>query len=256
MVALKIDRTPYTYILEWTKQNKRYIGVRWASGCHPSDLWSEYFTSSSYVREFTQLYGNPDIILVDQIFTTPQEAMERERFLLKQYNVPFNKDFLNKGVQGFYDPDDPDIRKRMSEAQRTKKISPESLASLRDKVRKFHTGRVRSEQGCENISKALKGKPKSPEHAAKCRVANANMVVSQETREKHRRRMLGNKICLGRKKSLAERCAMSANRAGINSYWYGKHQDQASCLSCRRTGGVITMQRWHFENCKEFSKGD
>lgn len=54
---LKIKSTPYTYILEWTSQNKRYIGARWAAGCHPSDLWNEYFTSSKYVGEFVKKYG-------------------------------------------------------------------------------------------------------------------------------------------------------------------------------------------------------
>lgn len=54
---------PYTYLIGWSNQNKWYYGVRTAKNCHPGDLWTTYFTSSKYVKQFITQYGEPDIIL-------------------------------------------------------------------------------------------------------------------------------------------------------------------------------------------------
>ena len=95
---LQTRSTPYTYILEWTEQGKRYIGARWAAGCHPDDLWSSYFTSSEYVDDFVKKYGQPDIILIDKVFSNAIDAMEREQELQYKFDVRHNDAFLNKAV--------------------------------------------------------------------------------------------------------------------------------------------------------------
>ena len=54
--------TPYTYLLGWSEHNTWYYGVRYAKGCHPSDIWKKYFTSSKHVKNFVKMHGDPDVI--------------------------------------------------------------------------------------------------------------------------------------------------------------------------------------------------
>jgi hypothetical protein len=36
----------YTYLIGWSKLDKWYYGVRYASNCNPDELWVKYKTSS------------------------------------------------------------------------------------------------------------------------------------------------------------------------------------------------------------------
>jgi NUMOD3 motif-containing protein len=256
VIALKIQRTPYTYILEWTAQNKRYIGARWAKGCHPDDLWQEYFTSSAYVKEFIALHGAPDVILIDKIFSSPEEAMAREMELLRKYDAAKSHDFLNKNIQGIYDINDPDIRRRniqhqigvpkspevrrkISETKKGKKLSPAHRAAISrgnmgkqgGMLGKKHTPewvawfteyqrtRIRSPESAKRISAANKGKKRTPEQVEKCRLNRLGKPHSEETRAKMRAasKHLKNKI--------------------------------VTCPHCGKVGGEGGMIRWHFDNC-------
>lgn len=209
VIAIKLLRTPYTYLLEWTAHNKRYIGARWAKGCHPNDLWSKYFTSSDYVREFVEKNGAPDVILIDQIFDDPQDALNRECFLQQKFDVIHNDQFLNKAIMGQYNYNDPDIR--------TRQIL------------------------------ALRGVPKSPKHAAQCRIAHLGVIESDTTKERKRIAKAGIKRAPFSeiwKKNISKSCMgrPSPNR--------GKKQSVVKCPHCDKTGGAYTMQRWHFNNCR------
>ena len=64
---------PYTYLIGWSKLNKYYYGVRYAKNCHPSDLWTKYFTSSKYVKQFREENGEPDIIEIRKTFSNIKE---------------------------------------------------------------------------------------------------------------------------------------------------------------------------------------
>lgn len=89
------EPTAYTYAIHWTAQNKSYYGVRFADGCNTLDLWKTYFTSSKYVKEFRHKFGEPDIILIDQMFYDKQEAIDYEAWILKGNDVRNNDDWLN-----------------------------------------------------------------------------------------------------------------------------------------------------------------
>lgn len=173
--------TPYTYILEWTKFNKRYIGARWAKNCHPEDLWSTYFTSSKWVREFVAENGPPDLILIDQVFKTGIEAVEREQFLLKKYDIFNNPVFLNKAISGAFDSSDPDILRKKSEANKGKK---------------------RSREICEKISRnhGLRGKPGArlgvkitEETRRRLSLSHMGYKQSEETKRKRADKLRGRK---------------------------------------------------------------
>lgn len=241
VVQLKIERTPYTYILEWTAQNKRYIGARWGAGCHPDDLWTEYFTSSRYVHEFVQKHGKPDIILIDKTFVDPMEAQEREIFLLRQYDAAKNPNFLNKSMGGHYDRSDPEIRARISAGHRGKKIPAEWV----EWVTEFHRTRPRSPETNKKIGDALRGKERlerrgkkmSPEARAKMSAAKMGKPLSPEHAAKSRVTMLG------KKHSEETKRLMSQQRTG-------KQYPIVTCPHCGKSGGKSAMHAWHFDNCR------
>ena len=90
------DRTPYTYLIGWSKLNTYYYGLRFAEGCHPAELWRTYFTSSIYVAEFVKQHGNPDIIEIRKTFTVIPTAQLWEHRVLKRMKVIHRNDFLNR----------------------------------------------------------------------------------------------------------------------------------------------------------------
>jgi NUMOD3 motif len=229
----------YTYILEWTKLGKRYIGARWAADCKPSDLWTEYFTSSIYVRAFVAEHGDPDIILIDKVFSSAQDAMKREQELQRQFDVRHNEAFLNKAVAGVWDHSDPDVRRKLSEAARGRKHTPEWVAW----VTEFHRTRKRSAETSAKISASLTGKKLSEEHKQKNRIAALGHRHTSETKEKMSQKRKGNKHRLGTTQSEKTRALMSEQRKG-------RIQTSVTCPHCGKTGGNATMPRWHFDNCK------
>jgi hypothetical protein len=90
------DRTPYTYHICWSNLNIHYYGVKYSKECHPSDLWTTYFTSSTYVQEFRNNFGEPDIIQVRKIFDNVNKARDWEYKVLRRLNVINDEKWLNK----------------------------------------------------------------------------------------------------------------------------------------------------------------
>lgn len=90
------DRTPYVYLIGWSKYNKWYYGVRYAKQCHPSELWITYKTSSKVVKTFYEENGNPDIIQIRKIFRCIDSARMWEHKVLKRMNVIKDTKWLNQ----------------------------------------------------------------------------------------------------------------------------------------------------------------
>ena len=89
------DRTPYTYLIGWSKLDKWYYGVQYGKGVHPNNLWVTYFTSSELIEDFRKTHGEPDIIKVIRIFDCPIKASDWEVKVLRRLGVPRNLKFLN-----------------------------------------------------------------------------------------------------------------------------------------------------------------
>ena len=103
MCIYKKPTIPFVYLLRWTKHGKWYYGSKYSIGCHPSDLWTKYFTSSTYVKEFRELYGEPDVIEIRRTFKTQEEAVEWESKFLKRilaYKHPQSLNYANPGAYG------------------------------------------------------------------------------------------------------------------------------------------------------------
>jgi hypothetical protein len=136
--------TPYTYRISWSKTGMNYYGVRYAKGCHPSDLFVTYFTSSDYVADYIKEHGLPDIIEVRKTFTGEdrrKKAILHEQQTLKRLKVVGRQDYLNKHDIKAIDVCDPQVaakikatnatpetKQRRSEAVRRMWADPETKA--------------------------------------------------------------------------------------------------------------------------------
>ena len=90
------DRTPYTYLLKFKPTGQVYYGCRYGKGCHPSDLFLTYFTSSKIVKKLILVYGIDAFSYeVRRIFHSKQKCIEWEQRILHHFNVLTNTTFLN-----------------------------------------------------------------------------------------------------------------------------------------------------------------
>lgn len=94
------ETLPYTYFIKWTALNKWYYGVRYAKGCHPSEFWNKYFTSSTYVKKILNEFGNPDVIQIRKTFSSPEKSVEWEKKVLEKMKVLKRDDSLNMNIAG------------------------------------------------------------------------------------------------------------------------------------------------------------
>lgn len=90
------DRTPYCYLIGWTQHNMWYYGRRTAEGCHPSEFWKKYKTSSNHVDEFVEKFGDPDHIEIRRVFDDTRTCERYESRVLERFDVANNPKFLNK----------------------------------------------------------------------------------------------------------------------------------------------------------------
>lgn len=86
---------PFTYLIGWSKLNKWYYGVRYAKNCNPTDLWSIYFTSSKFVKQFRKDHGEPDVTQVRRVFASSKHAKRWEDKVLARLKVSTNEKWLN-----------------------------------------------------------------------------------------------------------------------------------------------------------------
>jgi hypothetical protein len=94
---------PYTYLVGWSKHNVWYYGVEWKNNRHtkkfanPSNLWTTYFTSSKYVKQFREKYGEPDVVEVRKTFPgNPEMAILWEEKVHLKMNVAHDNRWLNR----------------------------------------------------------------------------------------------------------------------------------------------------------------
>lgn len=89
------DRTPYTYLIGWSKLDRWYYGCRYGKNCHPNDLWRAYFTSSKHVKKFREEHGEPDVIQIRRVFDDIQKCCLWENKTLKRLKVSRKENWLN-----------------------------------------------------------------------------------------------------------------------------------------------------------------
>lgn len=96
MDSESIYTLPYTYLIGWSNLDLYYYGRRTARGCHPSDLFETYFTSSDEVDSHISEYGQPDIVSIRRTFDTVEECCRWECTVLRRLDAKNNDRYLNK----------------------------------------------------------------------------------------------------------------------------------------------------------------
>lgn len=170
---------PFVYVVMWTRLNQAYIGVRYARGCDPSDLWNTYFTSSEYVAKFREQNGEPDHIEVLETFLTAREAIEAEKEIISTFELHRSPVFLNMNSAGTFVMTD-EIRQKISSSKMGLKHSEAS----RLKMSETRKGRVMSEETRAKISASRKGWKVNEETKAKLSKSLKGRQFSEDHREK------------------------------------------------------------------------
>lgn len=154
-MTIYTEHQPYTYLIKWSSTGMKYYGVRYAKGCHPSEFWVSYFTSSDYVTQYIEQHGEPDIRVIRRLFKKSTQAKLWESKVLKKLKVASRSDFLNKNEGSLHvNWDDPEIkekhrigllraantpeaRARNSASQKIAQNRPEQKEKLREATKKL-----------------------------------------------------------------------------------------------------------------------
>lgn len=110
-----------------------------------------------------------------------------------------------------------ETKQKMSESQKGRKHSEE----VKQKMSDAHKGKSSSEETKRKISESAKGKTLSEETKQKMSDAHKGKSNSEETKQK-----------------------MSDSKKG-------KPLPKIKCPNCKKIGGVSSMKRYHFSNCKK-----
>lgn len=86
---------PYVYFIKNKTTGLKYIGVRYAKGCNPNDLWITYFTSSSLIKTLINAYGKEDfyIKILHKFPNSPEQAILKEAYYFSL--IKEKEDYLN-----------------------------------------------------------------------------------------------------------------------------------------------------------------
>jgi len=212
------DRTPFTYRLYCKATNQYYYGSRYSKGCHPSQLWTMYYTSSKIIKQLISEHGKDSFaVKITKVFNTKEEARRWEhRFLskvkastspkwLNQHNGA--GDFLNKGGL----PLSVEHKKKISEAHKGKPKPGTSKAMMNNTIRK---GVKFTECQRQNVSNA--------------RLGNQNRLGKSHSEEI--------------KNIISQRTSLALK---------GKPKTTIACPHCGQVGGAGNMKRYHFDFCKK-----
>ena len=97
--------TPFTYCITFILTGQRYYGVRYAKDCHPDQLWSTYFTSSTKIKSLIEKHGKDSFTFqIRKIFITGKDACLWETKFLTKINAAKQPNWFNKhnGSSKFY----------------------------------------------------------------------------------------------------------------------------------------------------------
>ena len=88
--------TPFTYCLTFLPTGERYYGVRYAKDCHPSQLWTTYFTSSIPIADLIEEHGKDSFsIQIRKTFITAEQARSWETKFLTRIDAAKHPEWLN-----------------------------------------------------------------------------------------------------------------------------------------------------------------
>lgn len=187
---------PFVYLIGWSHLNKFYIGCRYGKtlNAHPSQLWSTYFTSSKYVKEFREINGEPDLIRIEKTFSNPEKCFSYEQKLLTRMKITKDIRFLNKSIAGVKFTNGPHSEETKLKMSESAKNIPKEIREKINNTRKpaseetrSKLRRPKSDAAKQKMKDSWKNrKPTSDETKLKMSISAKNKPpVSEETRKKH-----------------------------------------------------------------------
>lgn len=229
--------TPYTYYLAWLSEDgsvrKAYYGVRYAKGCHPSDLFSTYFTSSRYVNGYIRNRGYPHLIEVRDVFAgdrAGEEAVKCEAKILSKLQPYTNPVLLNIGVFGGMSAEDVEVLMQGRKETAIEKYGVASYAQTeeaRERARKVATEQHANDvlATCPHCGKSGKSMNLKKYHFDRC-LENPDIEESV-LRD---RKLQGERISKASKES---------------------NRKKVECPHCGKITSKGAAKRYHFDKCTE-----
>jgi hypothetical protein len=235
---MALNTTPYTYLIGWPEHNIWYYGVRYATGCHPLDLWNPYATSSNHVKSFVKEYGDPPVRIIRKTFIDSESARSWEHRVLHRLKVVRDNKWLNKTDNKVFEP-----------------MFGELNPMKRPEIAKLFKGENHPNKKLQNrlkisASHKLKGElhhTKSPEFREKMKAAILALGDKHPMKSPKKR---GDNHPMRRPENRAKAVE---NNTGINNPMFGKKQEKKYCEHCDKHISVNTYARWHGEKCKKNS---
>ena len=195
--------TPYTYLLKHIPSNTYYYGVRYAKGCHPSEFWIKYTTSSIYINKMIEQFGKESFVFeIRKTFDEIETARLWETRVLKKINAVTRQDFINR-------TDNISISNDDAERGRRNRISSEAHKAAVSIVGKSNAGKKHSLQTKEKVSASL----------------------------------IGNTRRTGKKDSEYTRLKKSISKIGKPSNAVGNYQPVCSCIICGKRVTSSTIKQ-------------
>ena len=235
MFIRSTDRTPYTYLIGWSKHNIWYYGVRYAKGCHPTDLWITYFTSSDEVARYRDSHGDPDIREIRREFMESEVTKARrwEKRVLKLLKVVQRSDFLNKtdneSIPPMYGDDNPSKR-------------PEVRGKIGLSVAKYYedrpgpnTGNTWTEEEKQEWGQIRTGEG-NPFHGHKHSAENLKLFSKRQK---------------GENNSFYGMTHTDEHKQSVGDRFRGIPKATVCCIYCQKEVGINVFPRWHGDNCKK-----
>jgi len=242
---------PYCYLIGWSSLNKYYYGVQYGTKANPDNLWKRYFTSSKYVKQFREEFGEPDIIQIRKTFTTKEQAIQWEFKIIQRMNIVRSEQWLNRSLAGqkFYNDGFSCIGHKHTEESKQKMSTTKSgennpmfgrtgeLNSLfgtkhtiehRLKIYNSSIGKTHTLETKHKMSLSSKGKPKTDEHKKK---------LSKPKSEEHKL-----KLSIAKQNMSIETKSKMSNSA--------KNRPTFECPHCNKFFNQLNLNRWHNDNCK------
>jgi hypothetical protein len=263
---MSIQTTPYTYLIGWSIHNKWYYGVRYAKGCNPSDLWATYFTSSKYVYDFRERYGDPDIIQIRRTFTDSKSARLWEKKVIIKLDVIHKNMWLNEHngiapnpqtISNFWKNEDNNklhwtksIEGRKFLSNRAKWVARKELLYFQSDEGKIDSSK-RMKENCpskkqENRDKQSKKMKElaeigvlpihTKEAKEKCAKINRERLLGKENMSARERCKSNNPPRKGTSTSEQARKNMSeSKKLNPSRYWLGKSRDEETKKKISKT---------------------
>lgn len=192
----------FTYYIYHIPTGSKYYGLRYKKGCHTSDLWNKYFTSSKEVKKLIKEYGILSFnVEIRKVFEDVEKAKEWEHKVLRRLKVLSKPEWLNKSTAKIASTKGFKYSEESKRKMSLKQSGPNN--PMFGRAHTYETRQKISQAGKRPCSETTKtkisaknlGHPKyfhkhSPEAIVKIREARAKQVFSEETKEKMRQTRL------------------------------------------------------------------